>query len=84
MSYLPIDGTGRVNPEEHRLSNTLNVSFVGLVGADVLAGLERVAATTGSACHAGRVEDAAPAIFIDLASGWGQPWMAEGDSDGPL
>ena len=41
---------------EHRLPNTLNVSFVGMVGAEVLAGLDGVAASTGSACHAGRVE----------------------------
>jgi cysteine desulfurase len=41
---------------EHRLPNTLNVSFVGRVGADILAGLEGVAASTGSACHAGRIE----------------------------
>jgi len=41
---------------EQRLPNTLNVSFVGRAGADVLAALEGVAASTGSACHAGRVE----------------------------
>ena len=41
---------------ELRLPNTLNVSFVGRVGADVLAGLDGVAASTGSACHADRVE----------------------------
>lgn len=41
---------------EHRLPNTLNVSFVGVIGAEVLAGLDGVAASTGSACHAGRVE----------------------------
>jgi cysteine desulfurase len=35
-----------------RLSNTLNVSFVGMRGADILAGLPKVAASTGSACHA--------------------------------
>ena len=39
-----------------RLPNTLNVSFVGQVGGDVLASLEGVAASTGSACHSGRVE----------------------------
>jgi cysteine desulfurase len=39
-----------------RLPNTLNVSFVGRVGADILARLDGVAASTGSACHAGRVE----------------------------
>lgn len=41
---------------EHRLPNTLNVSFVGQVGAEVLGRLDGVAASTGSACHAGRVE----------------------------
>lgn len=41
---------------EHRLPNTLNVSFVGRVGADILAAMPQIAASTGSACHAGRVE----------------------------
>jgi cysteine desulfurase len=39
-----------------RLPNTLNVSFIGRVGAEILARLDGVAASTGSACHAGRVE----------------------------
>ncbi len=39
----------------HRLPNTLNVNFVGKVGAEVLASLPGVAASTGSACHAGSV-----------------------------
>lgn len=39
-----------------RLPNTLNVSFVGYVGADILAALDGIAASTGSACHAGHVE----------------------------
>jgi cysteine desulfurase len=39
-----------------RLPNTLNVSFVRRVGADILARLDGVAASTGSACHAGRIE----------------------------
>lgn len=43
-------------PEAGRLPNTLNIAFVGQVGAEVLASLEGVAASTGSACHAGRVE----------------------------
>lgn len=38
-----------------RLPNTLNVNFVGLVGSEVLAALPGVAASTGSACHAGSV-----------------------------
>ncbi len=40
----------------YRLPNTLNVSFVGQIGAEILARLDGVAATTGSACHSGRVE----------------------------
>lgn len=40
----------------HRLPNTLNVSFVNRNGADILARLDGVAASTGSACHAGRIE----------------------------
>ena len=36
-----------------RLPNTLNVSFVGMSGSDILAQLQDVAASTGSACHAG-------------------------------
>jgi len=41
---------------EQRLPNTLNVSFVGCVGADILAAMQNVAASTGSACHSGRIE----------------------------
>ena len=39
-----------------RLANTLNVSFVAQVGAEILGCLPGVAASTGSACHAGSVE----------------------------
>jgi cysteine desulfurase len=39
---------------DRRLPNTLNVSFMGRVGADVLARMPEVAASTGSACHAGQ------------------------------
>ena len=38
-----------------RLPNTLNVNFVGRIGAEVLVKLSGVAASTGSACHAGSV-----------------------------
>ena len=41
---------------ELRLPNTVNISFVGRAGADLLAGLEGVAASTGAACHSGLVE----------------------------
>jgi cysteine desulfurase len=41
---------------ELRLPNTLNVNFVGRVGAELLAKAPGVAASTGSACHEGRVK----------------------------
>jgi cysteine desulfurase len=41
---------------QHRLPNTLNVSFVDQIGAEILQRLAGVAASTGSACHAGRIE----------------------------
>jgi len=40
----------------HRLPNTLNVSFVGKAGAEILSRLDGVAASTGAACHSGSVE----------------------------
>ena len=40
---------------EKRLPNTLNVGFKGKVGADLLASLPGLAASTGSACHEGRM-----------------------------
>jgi cysteine desulfurase len=40
---------------EQRLPNTLNVNFVGHVGAELLAKVPGVAASTGSACHEGKV-----------------------------
>ena len=39
-----------------RLPNTLNVSFVARVGAEILGRLPGVAASVGSACHAGSLE----------------------------
>jgi cysteine desulfurase len=43
------------HPEE-RLPNTLNVSFVKRIGQDLLDKLPQLAASTGSACHAGSIE----------------------------
>ena len=40
---------------DHRLPNTLNVSIVSQVGADILARMPDVAASTGSACHSGQI-----------------------------
>lgn len=43
-------------PPQERLPNTLNVSFPGLRGADILAGLPDLAASTGAACHGPEVK----------------------------
>lgn len=41
---------------EHRLPNTLNASFIDRTGASVVATLDGVATSGGSACHSGRSE----------------------------
>ena len=43
------------HPSE-RLPNTLNVSFPGRAGGEILSRMPEIAASTGSACHAGRIE----------------------------
>jgi len=43
-------------PERERLPNTLNVSFPGCAGADILAGIPELAASTGAACHGPEVK----------------------------
>ena len=50
------DGVALNGHHTRRLPNTLNVSFVGRIGADILSQLRDVAASTGSACHSGRIE----------------------------
>ena len=47
-----------------RLPNTLNVRFPGTSGNAVLAGAPEIAASTGSACHAGH--DAASAVILAM------------------
>src|SRR5262249_53774335 len=44
---------------QQRLPNTLNVNFVGHVGAELLRATPEVAASTGSACHDGQVTQSA-------------------------
>lgn len=43
-------------PVQERLPNTLNVSFPGLSGAAILAGIPDLAASTGAACHGPEVK----------------------------
>jgi cysteine desulfurase len=50
----------------HRLPNTLNVSFPGLDGEDLLARTPAIAAATGSACHSGRTEPSAVLTAMGL------------------
>jgi cysteine desulfurase len=40
---------------EKRLPNTLNISFLGHIGSELLAKVPGVAASTGSACHEGKI-----------------------------
>lgn len=41
---------------ERRLPNTLNINFVGQIGAELLEAVPEIAASTGSACHEGRIQ----------------------------
>ncbi len=41
---------------EKRLPNTLNVSFLDHIGAELLARVPEIAASTGSACHEGQIK----------------------------
>ena len=45
-----------LNGHAEGLPNTLNLSFLGQIGAEILEKMPGVAAATGSACHAGQVE----------------------------
>lgn len=40
---------------EKRLPNTLNASFIGHIGAELLEKVPQIAASTGSACHEGKI-----------------------------
>jgi cysteine desulfurase len=53
-------------PADERLPNTLNVSIPGLSGREVLERAPEVAASTGSACHAG--EDHASAVLLAMGT----------------
>lgn len=50
------DGARLNGHPTERLPNTLNVSFSGVIGADLLAQTPEIAASTGSACHEGSGE----------------------------
>ncbi len=58
---------------ERRLPNTLNVSFRGMNGHDILSKLPNVAASAGSACHAGeaRLSPVLAAMGVPVEVGFG-------------
>jgi cysteine desulfurase len=53
------------NPEQ-RLPNTLNISIQGVIGEELLRQMPEIAASTGSACHAGSTEPSAVLLAIGL------------------
>jgi cysteine desulfurase len=56
-----------VNGHPHeRLPNTLSVRFPGVSGTDVLAATPEVAASTGSACHAGTPKPPAVVVLMGI------------------
>jgi cysteine desulfurase len=52
---------------EHRLPNTLNVRFPGASGLAILAAAPEIAASTGSACHAGHEQASAVVLAMGIS-----------------
>jgi cysteine desulfurase len=71
------------HPQE-RLPNTLNVSFAGCIGSELLAALPQLAASTGSACHDGRISisPVLAAMGVDAAIARGAVRFSIGRSTG--
>jgi cysteine desulfurase len=64
-------GDGRVKLNGHpekRLPNTLNVSIKGIIGENLLARMPEIAASTGSACHAGSTKPSAVLLAMGLTN----------------
>lgn len=53
------DGVVLNGHSDHRLPNTLNVSFPGRIGVDLLGDMKNICASPGAACHSDRVEPSA-------------------------
>ena len=53
LLHTAIPALVRISPAAGSLPNTLTIAIPGRIGADVLAAAPAVAASTGSACHAG-------------------------------
>ncbi|MCS7015309.1 MAG: cysteine desulfurase [Gemmatales bacterium] len=65
---------------DQRLPNTLNVGFVGCVGAELLQAVPQLAASTGSACHEGeiRISPVLQAMGVSQASARGAVRLSVG------
>lgn len=61
-----VDGLRLNGHPEHRLPNTLNVRFPDTTGDAVLARAPEVAASTGSACHAGQTSASAVVLAMGV------------------
>ncbi len=53
-----------------RLPNTLNISIKGVVGEELLSQIPEIAASTGSACHAGSTEPSGVLLEMGLTREW--------------
>jgi cysteine desulfurase len=62
-----IPGLVRHTPTDINLPNTLTVSFPNVLGRDVLAHAEGLAASTGSACHSGQETPSATLLAMGVA-----------------
>lgn len=51
---------------EKRLPNTLNISINGIIGEELLKRIPEIAASTGSACHAGSTEPSAVLLAMGI------------------
>ncbi len=62
-----IPGIVRLSPTSHSLPNTLMVAVPDVAGSDILDAAPGLAASTGSACHAGQHTPAATLLAMGLA-----------------
>ncbi|MDI3341686.1 MAG: cysteine desulfurase family protein [Sphaerobacter sp.] len=70
LHRLLVERAGDVTLNGHptaRLPNTLNVRFAGIDGNALLGAVPEVAASTGSACHAGQTEPSAVLLAMGVA-----------------
>ena len=67
LDGLGVDNVKLNGHPTQRLPNTLNISIKGVVGEELLRQMPEIAASTGSACHAGSTEPSAVLLAMGLA-----------------